>query len=150
VKKIWKSVNIWRSYGQYCSALFFLTHSVECSAVMLPRCETRWNYLRCPKLTKRSQPLVGRTKFTILWGHMEEILLLNKFLFWLSIRALIAKTYPDKVVRWCPDGDFWRLFLRPVFSASRAQYVSDLHSKFALRTHHVWNFGRHPTSDCWD
>jgi len=23
VKKIWKSVNIWRSYGQYCSALFF-------------------------------------------------------------------------------------------------------------------------------
>jgi len=28
VKEIWKSVNIWRSYGQYCSALFFLTHSV--------------------------------------------------------------------------------------------------------------------------
>jgi len=28
VKNIWKSVNIWRSYGQYCSALFFLTHSV--------------------------------------------------------------------------------------------------------------------------
>jgi len=23
VEKIWKSVNIWRSYGQYCSALFF-------------------------------------------------------------------------------------------------------------------------------
>jgi len=23
VKKIWKSVNIWRSYGQYCSGLFF-------------------------------------------------------------------------------------------------------------------------------
>jgi len=23
VKKIWKSVNIWRSYGQYCSACFF-------------------------------------------------------------------------------------------------------------------------------
>ena len=29
VKEVWKSVNIWRSYGQYCSALFlFLTHSV--------------------------------------------------------------------------------------------------------------------------
>ena len=30
-------------------------------------------------------------KFTILWEHVEEILLLNKFFFRLSIRALIAK-----------------------------------------------------------
>ena len=32
-------------------------------------------------------------------------------------------------------------FLRPVFSASRVQHVSDLHLKFALRPHHgveVW------------
>jgi len=32
-------------------------------------------------------------------------------------------------------------FLRPVFSASRVQHVSDLHSKFAIRPHHcveVW------------
>jgi len=28
-------------------------------------------------------------------------------------------------------------FLRPVFAASRAQRISDLHSKFALRPHHV-------------
>jgi len=36
VKEVWKSVNIWRSYGQYCSALFFLTHSVvaDCSFLM--------------------------------------------------------------------------------------------------------------------
>jgi len=31
-------------------------------------------------------------------------------------------------------------FLRPVFSASRVQQVSDLHLKFALRPHHVWNY----------
>jgi len=30
-------------------------------------------------------------------------------------------------VRWCPDGDF----LRPAFSASRVQHVSDPHPKFA-------------------
>ena len=30
VKEVWKLVNIWRSYCQYCSALFFLTHSVDC------------------------------------------------------------------------------------------------------------------------
>jgi len=27
------------------------------------------------------------------------------------------------------------------------QHVSDLHSKFALRPHHVWKYGRHPVSD---
>jgi len=37
--------------------------------------------------------------------------------------------------------------LRPVFSASRVQHISDMHSKFALRPHHVWKCGRHPISD---
>jgi len=37
--------------------------------------------------------------------------MLNKFFFWLSIHASAAKTQPDKVVRLCPNGDFWR----PVF-----------------------------------
>ena len=30
------------------------------------------------------------------------------------------------------------------FPASRAQHVSDLHSKFALGPHHVSKYGRHP------
>ena len=30
-------------------------------------------------------------KFTILWAHVEQILLLNKFFFRLSIHALVAK-----------------------------------------------------------
>ena len=40
----------------------------------------------------------SRPKFTILWGHLEEILLLNMFFFRLSIHALVAKIWPDKVV----------------------------------------------------
>jgi len=36
-------------------------------------------------------------------------------------------------------------FVRPVFSASRVQHVSDLHPKFALRPHHVWKYGKHPS-----
>ena len=44
---------------------------------------------------------------------------------------------------------FWP-FLGPVFSASHAQQISDLHSKFALRPHHVSKYGRHPTCDRWD
>jgi len=37
----------------------------------------------------------------------------------------------------------WRIFgefLRPVFSTSRMQHVSDLHFKFALRPHRVWKY----------
>jgi len=52
----------------------------------------------------------------------------NKFLP-LLINASAAKIQADKVVRWCQNGDL----LRPVFSASRVQHISDMHSKFALR-----------------
>ena len=47
-------------------------------------------------------------------------------------RPLFNAAKSVEVVRWCPDGDFWRL-LRPVFAASRQQHISDLHSKF-IRT----------------
>ena len=61
---------------------------------------------------------------------------------------LVAKIQqPNKVVRWCADGDFLVFFLRPAFSASGVQRVSDLHPKFALRPHYVWKYGRHPISD---
>jgi len=49
------------------------------------------------------------------------------------------------VPRWRIFGDF----LRPVFSVSCVQHVSDLHPKFALRPHHVWKYGRHPIYDSW-
>jgi len=49
-----------------------------------------------------------------------------------------------------PRWQFLATFLRPVFSASGVQQVSDLHLKFALRPHHVWKYGRHPICDGWD
>jgi len=42
------------------------------------------------------------------------------------------------------------VFLRPVFQRARVQQVSDMHSKFALRPHHVWKYGRHPICGRWD
>ena len=78
----------------------------------------------------------SRPKFTILWGHVEEILLLNKFFS-------NCRQSCGMVPRWRLFGNF----LRAVFSASRVQHVSDLHSKFTLRPHHVWKYGRHPISD---
>ena len=49
---------------------------LECRAVTLPRRETRWNYLGCLKLTKWSQPLVGRS--SPYCGDIG-LLLFNKF-----------------------------------------------------------------------
>jgi len=42
------------------------------------------------------------------------------------------------------------IILHPVFPASRVQHISDLHSKFGLRPHHVWKYGRHPICSRWD
>ena len=55
--------------------------------------------------TRQEISAISGLKFSILWGRVEEILLFNKF-FQLSIHALVAKIWPDKVVWWCPDGEF--------------------------------------------
>jgi len=127
----------------------WLTSTTRCRAVTLPRRETHSNLEGCPKMVNRSQPLLSR-KFTILWGHVEDILLLNKFFpivdTYLSCKEDIARQS-------CAMGPRWRFlvtFLCPVFSASRMQQVSGLHLKFALRPHHVWKYGRHPICDGWD
>ena len=120
---------------------------LQCRAVTLPRRETRWNLQVCPKLGNRSQPLVGRR--SPLPEHVEEVLLFNKF-FWLSICALIAKVLPDKVVRWCQDGVFWRCFASCIFQRAACSTFQTCISKFALGPHHVWKYGRHPKCDGWD
>ena len=77
-------------------------------------------------------------KFTILWRHVEEILLLNKF-FPIVDTCLICEEIARRSCAMVPRWRFLATFLRPVFAASRVQQVSDLHSKFALRPHHVWS-----------
>jgi len=128
--------------GSLCSTPQSLADALtRCRTVTLPRRETRWNLQGCPKLANRSQPLVG-------WSspYYEDISLLNKFFFRLSIRALVAKIEPDKVVQWCADGDF----LGPAFPASRAQHISDLHYKFTLGLHYVTKYDRHSIYGRWD
>ena len=60
--------------------------------------------------TNETISAAGVPKFTILYGHVEKILLLNKFFFRLSMRVLVAKIWPDKIVGWCPDGNFLAIF----------------------------------------
>jgi len=61
--------------------------------------------------------------FTILWGHLEEVLLLNKFFSDCRYMPQLLRYSPTKLY----DGAQVTIFLRPVFSASRMQHVSDLH-----------------------
>jgi len=74
---------------------------------------------------------VSGPMFTILWGHVGEILLLNKF-FLIVDTCLrcedIARQSWAMVTRWRIFGDL----LGPAFPARRVQHISDLHCKFAL------------------
>jgi len=51
------------------------------------------NPLKLPGVPQTNEMISAASgpKFTILWGHVQEILLLNKFFFRLSIHALVAK-----------------------------------------------------------
>ena len=118
---------------------------LECRARRKPR----WNLQGCPKLVNRSQPLVGRSS-PLLWRHVEDILLLNKFFFPIVDICLSCEDIVRQSCAMVPRWRFLATFLRRVFSASRVQQVSDLHLKFALRPHHVWKDGRHPICGGWD
>ena len=129
VKEFWKSVNIWRSYGQYHSGVFFLlTHGVynvpprrrQASGKFLLTCVER---CRCSNEAKMRNPLkfagvpqtrqqisaISGPKFTILWGHVEEIFLFNHF-FPIVDAYLKCKDIAGQIVRWCPDSDFSEIF----------------------------------------
>jgi len=120
---------------------------LEYRAVMLPRRESRWNLLGCPKLPKWSQPLVGWSSpyCRDMWGRYCY---LTSF-FPTADTCLscedIARQSCEMVRRW----RVFASFLHPVFSVSCMQHISDMHSKFALRPHYVWKYGRHPMSDRW-
>jgi len=106
------------------------------------------NPLKFAGVPQTPEPIsaASRLKFTILCGHVEEILLLNKF-FPIVDTCLSCK---DSAPQNCAMVRRWRFFaslMRPVFPASRVQHISDLHSKFALRPHNVQKYGRHPLCD---
>ena len=99
------------------------TAGVPCSNAAKTR-----NPLKFVGVPQTGQPIsaASRPKFTILWGHVEDILLLNKFFPFVNTCLScedIARQSCVMVPRW----RFLATFLRPVFSASHEQQVSDLH-----------------------
>jgi len=121
---------------------------LECRAVTMPRRESRWNLMGCPKLTKWSQPLVGRSS-----PYCADMCRIDCCLTSFFPIVDICFSCEDSARQSCAMVRRWRLFasfLLPVFPASRVQHISDLYSKFALRAHHVYKYGRHPLCDRWD
>ena len=114
--------------GDLCSTPQSLADAhTRCSAVTLPRRETRWNFQGCPKLTKLSQPLVGRSSpyYGNMWRRYCSLTIFFPVVDTCLSCEDIARQSCGMVRRWRLFGDF----LRAVFSESRAQHVSDLHSK---------------------
>ena len=110
------------------------------------------NPLKLPGVPQTNETIAAASgpKFTILWGHVEEILLLNKFFFPIVDTCRSCKDIARQSCAMVPRRRFLATFLGPAFAASRVQQLSDLHSKFALGPHHVPKYGRHPTCGRWD
>jgi len=114
---------------------------LEYRAVTLPRRETRWNLQRCLKLANRSQPQVRSSPYCEdMWG---DIAVKQGF----SPIVDTCLSCEDIARQSCTtNGDFFG----PAIPASRAQHISDLHSQFALRPHHVSKYSRHTIFGRWD
>ena len=129
--------------GALCSTLQSLADTRH--AVTLPRRETHSNLEGCPKVVNRSQPLVSQSLPYCgdMWRRYCCLTIFFSDCRYVPYCEDIARRSCAMVPRW----RFLATFLRFVFAASREQHISDLHSKFALRPHHVPKYGKHPISD---
>ena len=129
------------------NAAVWLTPTTRCRAVTLPRRETSWKLQGYLKLVNRSQPLGRSSPYC---GDMWRRYCCLTSFFPIVDTCLSCEDIARQSCGMVPRWRFFASFLRPVFPASHVQYISDLHSKFALRPNHVWKYGRHPISDRWD
>jgi len=121
----------------------------DVTAVTKARRETHWNLLESAKLANWSQPFIGRS--SPYCGDMwRTYCCLTSFSDCRYMRQLRTHS-PTKL---CDGAQMTILasFLRPVFQRTTCSTFETciLNSKFALRPHHVWKYGRHPISGRWD
>jgi len=146
---------------------------------MLPRRESRWNLQRCPKLANRSQMLVGWSWPYYMWTRYRCLTIFFRLSIHAStakIQPDIVVRWCQNGDFLCPvfsasrvqhisgiwvaeDVSVWWLGPRHFVTLVRSASINHLtylltyllmHSKFALRPHHVWKYGRHPISERWD
>jgi len=91
------------------------------------------NQLKFAGVPQTPEPIssISGPKFTILWGYVEDILLLNR-LFPIVDICLSCEDIARRSCAMVPRWRFLATFLHPLFAASRVQHVSDMHLKFTL------------------
>ena len=121
---------------------------LECRAVTMPRRESRWNLLGCPKLTKWSQPLMGRSSpyCRDMW---RTYCCLTSF-FPIVDKCLSCEDSARQSCAMVPRWRFLCHFCILYFQRAACSTFQTCNSKFALRPHHVWKYARHPICDGWD
>jgi len=92
---------------------------LEYRAVMLPRRETRWNLLGCPKLGNSSQPLLGRSSpyYEDMW---RRYWCLTSY-FPIVDTCLSCKAMARQSCAMVPR---WRFFASCIFSEQRAAHFT--------------------------
>ena len=98
---------------------------LDCRAVTLLRSETHWSLHGWLKLASRSQPLVGRSSLycTTMYGRYYCLI----SFFPIVDRCLSCEDIVRQNCGMVPRWRFFASFLRPVFSASHVQHISDLY-----------------------
>jgi len=83
---------------------------------------TRWNLQGCPKQPNRSQPLGSRSSpyYEDMWRRY--CCLTSFFPIVDTDTCLSCEDSADKVVRWCPDGDFCIIFAFCISSEPHAAH----------------------------
>jgi len=117
----------WPSLPTVTYSKFWKLTRVPCSNAAKTR-----NPLKLAGVPQTAEPISAASgpKFTILSGHVEEVLLFNKFFS--DCRHILS--CEDIARQSCAMVPRWRLFASCIFSEPHA----DLHLKFTLRPHHVW------------
>ena len=112
-----------------CKVWLTTTTGVPCSNAAKTRNPLK--FAGVPQTGKLISAISG-PKFAILWGHVEEVLMFNKF-FPIVNTCLCCKDIPRQSCAMVPRWWIFGNFLGPAFPAS-------LHSKFALKPHcvEVW------------
>ena len=130
--------------GDLCSTPQSLSYATTMPCSNAAKTPNPLKFAGVPQTTEWTSA-VSRPKFTILWTHVEDISLLNKFFPIVDV-CLSCEHIARQSCAIVPRCRFLATSAAYI-SASHVEHFSDLHLKFALRPHHVWKYGRHSICD---
>ena len=116
--------------------------SIPCSNAAKPR-----NPLKFEGVPQTHQQFsaVIRPKFTILSGHVEELLLFNKLFSDCRHMPYLRRYGPTKLCDGAEISIFCVLYFQQAACSTFQTCILNSHLGHA---HHVWKYGRHPISNC--